>query len=142
MQTTFHNLLQEMGELLDLNLVPDTRSACTLLYQNQLYLQMETDAYEKYLLAACRICELPAGKFREDILLKALQFNNLYPLIATLSYSSRYNALTLSSSLLLENLTGKELYRRYVEWMRIASSWKKAIESGRSAPEPLQQINF
>ncbi len=139
MQNTFHNLLQELGPLLDLDLIPDTRRACTLSYQNRLFLQMETDAYEKYLLAACRICELPPGKFRENVLAHALQCNNLYPLVATLSYSSKYNALTLCASLLLESLTGQTLLPWVAQWIQIADSWKKAIEAGQSAPIELQQ---
>jgi hypothetical protein len=134
MTTAFHTILQELGENLDLDLIPDTRSSCTLLYQNRLSLQLETDAYEKYLLAICRICELPPGRFRENVLQHALQFNDLYPLVATLGYSSKYNALVLSCSLLLEELKGRDLLRWISQWFRIADLWKKAIDAGQSVP--------
>lgn len=91
----FPELLQELATELDIDLYPDKRGACKLVTEDGLHVQMEVDVRQESLLIASFICEIPPGKFRENILRDALKSNGPFPKNGTLAYSERNNKLTL-----------------------------------------------
>lgn len=130
----FEELLKELSVELNVSLHPDRRGACKLRINETLHVQLECDAPQENLLIATFICEIPPGKFRENILKDALKSNNgPFPVNGTLSYSERNNQLALFSLLRLSSLTGKFLADFLTAFVEKANHWRTGVETGNTA---------
>jgi hypothetical protein len=129
----FPELLQELATELDIDLYPDKRGACKLVTEDGLHVQMEVDIRQESLLIASFICEIPPGKFRENILRDALKSNGPFPKNGTLAYSDRNNKLTLFSHLRIAHLTGRKIAEFLGVFIDKANQWRKAVDTGNTS---------
>lgn len=126
----FEELLKELGRLIDQPLHPDKHLVCRLNVNNTIHLQIEHDARKDRLLIATFICEVPAGKFRENILKEALKSNAPYARTGTLAFSERNNQLALFAYLPFQYITAQKLADFLSVFIEKALGWKQGIESG------------
>jgi hypothetical protein len=126
----FVEILHELGNLLGTALHPDKHGVCKLNVNDLLHVQIEFQPERERLLLACMICEIPAGKFRENILKDSLRANWPYPLHGTLSYSEKNNHLCLFEYLSTENLTGQKLLDALNAFIAKADSWRLGVQQG------------
>ena len=130
----FDEFLKEVGTLLGVPLHPDKNRACKMSINNVLHIQIEEDATKEKLLIACFLCDIPPGKFRENILREALKSNDFYPRTGTLSYSERNNKLACFEFLSWHNLTAQKFLDFFAKFIEKADNWRVAVESGQTAP--------
>jgi hypothetical protein len=129
----FEELLRELSVEYGVTLHPDRKGACKLKINEALQVQIECDAHQENLLVATFICDIPPGKFRENILRDALKTNGPFPKNGTLAYSDRNNKLVLFSYLRMQNLTGKKLAEFLSAFVDKANQWRIGVESGHTA---------
>jgi hypothetical protein len=129
----FEEILKEFSQELGLALHPDKRGACKLKINDTLHVQLECDISQENLLIATFICEVPPGKFRENILKDALKANGPFPAHGTLAYSERNNQLVLFAFLRLSSLTGRKLAEFFSPFIEKANQWRNGVETGRTA---------
>lgn len=129
----FEEILSELGNLLGATLHPDRRGACKLNVNDILHVQIEMQPEKERLLLACMICEIPPGKFRENILKDGLRANWPYPIHGTLSYSEKNNNLCLFEHISLENLNGQKLLNSLNAFIAKADSWRLGVEQGQTS---------
>ncbi len=129
----FEELINELGIEYDITLHPDHLGCAKLQFGENLFIQLECDAHQENLLMATFICELPPGKFRENILRDALKSNGPFPIDGTLAYSDRNNQLALFSYIRLVNLSGKKLAELVGNFLTKAENWRAGVETGHTA---------
>ncbi len=129
----FEDLLRELSVELGISLHPDRIGACTLKTNDDFHVQLECDAHQENLLVATFICDIPPGKFRENILKDALKSNGPFPQNGTLAYSDRNNKLALFSYLRLSNVDGHKLAEFLSSFLDKASNWRVGVETGNTA---------
>ncbi len=129
----FASLLHDLGQELDLDLYPDPHGACVLLLDDQKQVHLECDLAQQHLLIISFICEIPAGKFRENTLRDALKANDPYPPNGTLCYFERENQLALFARLDCDMLNGKKLSAFLSAFIEKSKEWRKAVESGNTS---------
>ena len=89
-----HNLMQGLGQLLQIDLREDFNQSCTL-NMDGIKVQMELDSPGEFLLLMTFISELPPGQFRETVLKEALKVNyTVEQKIGTLSYIKKRKCLS------------------------------------------------
>jgi hypothetical protein len=137
----FEELLNELSIEFGVALHPDKRGACKLRINETLNVQLECDPSQENLLIASFICEIPPGKFRENILKDALKCNGPFPVHGTLSYSERNNQLALFAFLHLSNLNGKTLADFITSFTEKVSNWRIGVETGRTVNLVSQQAS-
>lgn len=131
----FEDILRALSQQLEIRLQPDKNDLCVLRINNKLHLQMEFNSLKNRLLLASLIIEIPPGKFREEVLKKALQHNDRYPRIGSFAYASKKNALMLFHYIYLEpNQTIEMILDTIAEFVKLADDWGSAINGGRSSP--------
>jgi hypothetical protein len=130
----FDQLLKELGDLINLPLHLDTHRVCKLNVSNLLHIHIEPDASRERILIATFITDIPAGKYRENILKEALKSNGLYPRIGTLGFCERNNQLSLFEYVSQISLTTQHFADILAEFIEKGVAWKRAIESGGTPP--------
>lgn len=129
----FGELLDELGNELGIPLHLDKKSACTLNINDQFHVQLECDPHQENILVAAFICDLPPGKFRENILRDALKSNEPFPRNGTLAYSDRNNKLALFAHLRLASLNGRRLSEFLNTFLEKANGWRTGVETGQTS---------
>lgn len=135
----FEELIKDLGKTVDLPLHLDKNRACRLNINGQLHVQIESDITQERVLIAAFLCDIPAGKFRENVLREALKANFPLNRIGTLSYCERNNKLTLFEYLPMQNLNAQKLADYLAKFLEKADSWRVAIEGGQPSPEPTKE---
>jgi hypothetical protein len=130
----FEELLKDFGREINLPLHPDKNRLCRLNINDILHVQIESDEAKDRILIATFICDVPAGKFRENILKESLKANHFYPRVGTLAFSERNNKLALFEYVQYSNLTGEKLGQVLGQFIERADAWRLAIERGQTAP--------
>jgi hypothetical protein len=133
MTDPFEALLQELSAELGIALHPDRKGACKLKINETFHVQLECDAHQENLLVAAFICDVPPGKYRENILRDALKANWPFPKNGTLAYSDRNNKLVLFSYFRLANVNGKKLAEFLTVFLDKANNWGIGVETGHTA---------
>ncbi len=128
----FAELLNELGAELGISLHADKINACTLNINDELEVQLECDPRQESLLVASFICDIPPGKFRENILRDALKTNYPFPESGTLSYCDRNNKLSLFKYLQLSNINGHQLADFLTLFLEKAKNWRHGVETGNT----------
>lgn len=135
----FATLLHELSAVLDVPLHVDRNHACLFRVHEQLSVQIQLDATQERLWMASFICELPPGKFRENILAEALKANNLPdPRTGIFGYLAINNHLTLHQRYPLASLDGQKLSQLLAGFIDYADLWRDAIARGQPGPAPIQ----
>ncbi len=129
----FEELLNELGAELETTLHPDKKGACKLKINETFHIQIECDAHQENLLVATFICDIPPGKYRENILKDALKANGAFPTNGTLAYSDRNNKLVLFSYFRMASLTGKKLAEFLAAFVDKANNWRIGVETGHTS---------
>ena len=102
----FPDLLDELGDELEVGLAPDDNGACLLLFEGQTEVQLEP--VEDQLLVGMVMGHVPGGKGRERLFQAALIANgNHLPGMGVFAYSAKTDQLLLFEVMPLEALTGK-----------------------------------
>ncbi len=141
MTDPFEALLQELGAELGITLHPDRKGACKLKINETFHVQLESDGHQENLLVAAFVCDVPPGKYRENILRDALKANWPFPQNGTLAYSDRNNKLVLFSYFRIANVNGKKLAEFLTVFLDKANNWRIGVETGHTAhlvPPPLR----
>lgn len=126
----FAILLADLGALIQVPLHPDHHRACCLSVNGELHVQLKEDNKDRILVAAF-VSEIPAGKFRENILTETLKENNLFPRVGTFSYSERNNQLALYAYVYFQGLDGDKMADFLEKFFEKAFSWKTALQTGQ-----------
>ncbi len=129
----FEELLRDLGAEYSVSLHPDKRGICKLSINEVMNVQIEYNPDQNTLLMATFICDLPPGKFRENVLKAALKTNHLYPEKAVLSYSEKNNQLALFHTIPITSLTGKKLSDLLEQFIKKADEWRVAVDTGNIA---------
>lgn len=127
----FHQLMDDLGNLLDTTLIPDKQGACVLTFDDELSVQIEPDVSGHHLFAATNIGELPAGKFRESVLASGLKYNATHPRLGTFAYIARKNLLVFFHSFELEGLNADLIAASLPPFVKLATQWKQDVTKGR-----------
>lgn len=127
----FALLLADLGALIQVPLHPDHHRACCLSVNGELHVQLKEDDNKDRILVAAFVTEIPAGKFREKILLETLKENNLFPRVGTFSYSERNNQLAFYSYVYFQGLDGAKMADFLESFLEKAFSWRTAMQTGQ-----------
>ncbi len=126
----FAQVLFDLGREIGVDLYPDANRICQINYQDELHIQLQYDEPKEQILIASFLCDVPPGKYREQLLRTALISNNEYPRMGTLAFSERNNKLTLFEYVSAKNLTVQTL-EKFIEKGHL---WKDAVENGKPLP--------
>lgn len=130
----FSNLLQDLGKVFQLTLIPDKYNACSLEVP-PLTIQLELDEAQENLFIFTKIIELPPGKFRENVLSEALKSNGLRdPRPGIFGYIASTNHLTLHQSYPIKILNGENLAGLFGSFFELGQSWYESIHRGNPSP--------
>jgi hypothetical protein len=133
----FEELLMHLGDILNVQLLPDLHRACTLNINGQLHIQLQIDEAKDSLLIASFLCDVSPGKFRENVLKEALKANGAYPRVGTLGFSSRKNKLALFEYLPLPGLKAEKVADFLAQFIEKCELWRLSVESGSTPPPGL-----
>ncbi|MCX6988182.1 MAG: CesT family type III secretion system chaperone [Chlamydiae bacterium] len=126
----FDNLIVTLGEMLDTDLRAEKGVLCKLKIDGKLSINLEYDEVKDLILMGTLIVELPAGRFRENILKEALRMNSIYPRIGTFAYSERANKLALFQYISFTSLSADAFNIQLHQFIDFSYQWFKAIDSG------------
>ena len=132
----FNDLVYELSQILGEELKADLNQICPLVIEENLHVQLEMDISGESVLMGCFICELPPGKFRENILKDSLkaQFDSKLEK-SVLGYCEQINQLALFQNVSNYDLNGEALYKELCSFVDRVKDWKSAIESGKTSPD-------
>ena len=134
MRSKFQELLLDLSEKLDLDmdLLVDKNRACSILFDD-IEVQLELDQSSENLLVFTSIIEIPAGKYREKVLLDALKANDLFPYVAIFSYFEPDASLAMHNFLDFASLKTDVLTSYLTTFAELAKNYKQAIEHGQTS---------
>jgi hypothetical protein len=134
MTADFKEILTQLGIDLDLFLTPENDKICTLKIDDKLIMQLELDESESNILIGTFLCDLPPGKFRENVFINTLKANGQIPLTGTFAFNEPSAKLAFFQYISLESVNLASLKKYLEHFIEKAMKWKEAIESGQSAP--------
>ena len=132
----FQKIIWDLSEETHLILQPDKNNACKILLDEKFAIQLELDPHEEKLVIIALICEIPPGKFRENVLREALKINSTYHPYGTFAYIEKTNTLALQQSFLIESIQSDKLAEFLELFVEEADLWHAAIQTG--APVPIK----
>jgi hypothetical protein len=125
----FEEYIQKLGLALGTSLHAEKGYLCKLLIDGVLKVQLEHEAAEERILIASFLCEIPPGKFREDLLKEALKANDAIDRPGTFAYSPKNNSLTYFLYL-SDKISFEEFEEKFLQWLETAKQWRSAVETG------------
>ena len=134
MRTKFEELIKNLAIQLDTTLIVDENDACLIVFDEKIEVQIELDQEEEKIIIFSSIALLPAGKFRENVLLETLKENDKFPFLGIFGYLEKENSLTYHHLFEISQVDEKILSSFITSFVERALLWKDAIEQGRSAP--------
>jgi hypothetical protein len=129
----FEEMIQEMGRILNVPLHAEKNRLCKLNINDVLHIQIEFDEAKERILIACFVCDLPPGKFRENVLKEALKANNQFPSLGTLAYSEKNNKLALFTHFPIATINANKLSEELMKFIDKTDQWRMAVETGQLA---------
>ena len=134
MKEPFEELIDQLSTILDVELHLDHHNAVALKIRERISIQIQENREQNQLLIACMICEIPPGRFRENVLAEALKANASQEMRGSLGYLAMKNSLTLHQTYPMELLDGKKLAALTSNFIEYAERWGKAIQKGQVGP--------
>lgn len=132
----FKDLLYELSQILGQDLKADLNQVCPLVIDETYHVQLEMDISGDSILMGCYMCELPPGKFRENILKDALKAGfDTKKEKSILGYCEQINQLALFEYVPNYDLNGQRLYEALCIFVDRVKDWKSAIDSGKTSPD-------
>jgi hypothetical protein len=127
---SFELLIQDLSTLLGIPLHAEKGYLCRLIAQGSLKVHLEHEPDLHRILIASFVCEIPPGKFREDILKEALKSNDSLDRLGTLAYSEKNNSLAYFLYL-QEDTAPNSVSSILLGFIDTAKAWKTAVETGQ-----------
>ena len=135
----FNDLLKSSSKLLKWSLHTDRNNACAIQIHKGVIVQLQTDASQEKLLIASKVAELPAGKFRENVIKEALKANGTEdPRVGLFAYLAHTNHLVLFQRYPFDLLTPERLVALLGSFIETVEHWHNAIAAGLHSPPPLK----
>lgn len=135
MSSPFETLLKDLGQVFHLGLHTDRLHACTIQIDPHLKIQLQLDASQENLWIFSKLIELPAGKFRENILKNTLKENGQPdPRTAIFGYIAATNELAMFQKYPLNILNGESLSGIIGAFAEMGAHWIDAIANGETSP--------
>lgn len=130
--SNFGILLEELGKTFgNIQLQPDEQNSCMIKLPDGLIIQVEMSKTDDFLILGCKLGEVPAGRYRENLLNEALKFNSLpHPTHGILAYSPKTNQLVFYQKMYAADLTGEKIAEEIGPFTAKASAWTNALKSG------------
>lgn len=128
----FQQLLYDLSDLIEVTLYADQNQRCRININEMLDIQMEYDSGKERVLIACHCCDVPPGKFRENVLKEALKANTIYPRIGTYGFSEQKNKLALFEYVSLQNMPREKFADILAAFIDRAERSKNAVEKGNA----------
>lgn len=127
----YEDLIKGLGELIDLELEVTGENTCCLVYPDELRVQIElSEANDEELLLVSTIGEVPAGRYRIDLLTAALKANGRpHPRYGEIGYNKEKSLLVSYENLPLNGLSAERLKNRVQIFSENSRSWKEALAS-------------
>ncbi|MEL7431508.1 MAG: CesT family type III secretion system chaperone [Chlamydiota bacterium] len=138
----FQELLQGLAEEIGIPIQGDNSDSCALLVSDHLMVQVELAKSGEQVILGAHLGELVPGKYREELLKRALKENGRsYPHLGILGYSAPANQLALFDQMRLSVLNGEVLGQLFQIFVEKALAWQSAIRDSAypeeiSLPEP------
>lgn len=127
----FEQLLEELSKEMHLPLKSDEHNTCLIRLKDSLDVQIELDRAQENLIIGIFLGELPAGKYRENILKEALKANSEPPpSIGVFAFSEKKHALVLFETRRIEDVNGAKAHEIMLELYAMALPWKEALSRG------------
>lgn len=127
---SFEKLIQEIGEIVNLPLHAQEGRFCTLQINHTMRLHIEDNEATQELLIIYFITEIPAGKFRENILKEAMKANSYFPRVGTFGYLEKNNTLTFYTN--IDNTLSADKVSLILEkCVDVGMHWFQAIQNSQ-----------
>lgn len=97
-------------------------------------MQIELDESSSNILIGSFLCDIPPGKFRENVFKNTLKANGQIPQTGVFAFNEPNAKLALFKYIPLEKEPVATLRGTIEHFIDQAMQWKEAIEAGRSAP--------
>jgi len=137
----FQTLIQELSSEMATPLTPANDSLVAITFKESLFTQIELTENQEHLLIACVIDKIPPGKYREQVLLAAMQDNALsHPPIGTLAYSRKTDELLLFAYTPTVELNGAKLFEVALVLVDKALKWQEAIKQSLPLPVEINEV--
>lgn len=127
---SFELLIQHLGSLLGVPLHAEKGYLCRLIAQGSLKVHLEHEPELHRILIASFLCEVPPGKFREDIFKEALKTNDSLDRLGVFAYSAKNNSLAYFLYL-PEDTAPDKVSSTLLQFIETAKAWKSAVETGQ-----------
>ncbi len=131
--TPLEDLLSGLGRLLNTEL-RGSNNTCLIAFGDLVKIHVELDRAGENIVLGCRIGQLPAGKYRENMLIAALIANNK-PGSGFFGYVLRNDELVLTSTLPLQECTPEILHETLMNQKKKALTWILALKN-QDVPAP------
>ena len=128
---SFSGLISELSEILETPLHVEHDSICSFLIDQKIRIQIEEDPTAQRILIVAIISEIPAGKFRENVLRQMLILNGGYNKPGVFSYIPQTAHLTFHRYLYPSEISPLKLADSLGETIGIAQSCFNAIQNGQ-----------
>ncbi len=131
MTIDIERVLEILSESLDIPLYLDEHRVCKILINDQLTIQIELDQSHRFLILGSILTELPAGKFRENVLKAALKENYETDFrLGKFAYLPQKTQLFLFEKLPLDYLTEEQVFPFFHELLTKGILWKTHLMRG------------
>jgi len=134
MMDRFEEIVKELGAIVNLPLHLDKQGRVRLNVNQLFSVQLEFEPDKERILIASFLCEMPPGKFRENLFKECLKTNFFVPTIGILGLSQRNNQLVLFDYLPIQKLTGQKLADFLTIFFQKADLWRTAVQTGVLTP--------
>lgn len=126
----FSQIIQELGQTLQIELHPDKFNTVSLQIQS-IVVQLELSLDQESLFLFCKIGEIPPGKFLENVLIAALKANGLPdPRPGIFGFIAKTNQLSLHQSYSMKLLNGTTLASFLASFTELADAWFQSLTKG------------
>lgn len=138
--TPFEQLIRGLSVTFDDAIGTDDGRTCRFRVNDKFSIQLELDPGQEKILVGSLICEVPPGKFRENVLKEALKDNSEPPpKHGILAYLDRNNFLALYEYLPLRTLTPETMMTYLVLFIEKAEAWHTAVHGGVMSPKVVKK---
>jgi|AMWB02.1.fsa_nt_gi hypothetical protein len=144
----FGALIEELAEVIQMKLTPDSHGAVMISYKDKLQVYIEPDVLGEAVDLLIEIGKPGEGKYRETILREALRANGQpFPRLGTFSYGQKRESLLIFETSPMEDLTGAQLAELITQLSDKARVWRDSIARGelppvQSAATPVRSEGF
>lgn len=129
---TFESILKELGEKIGIpNLEPTKNNNITLTLKNKINVTLQLHKDQPLLIISFKIVEIPASRYRENVLREALKFNGLNKQQkGVFAFSKKTQTLILFEMLPLDHISSDQVKTVMMSLSEKAALWKETLNRG------------